>query len=618
MTPTPSPTTDFERHLLQRAHFDRGWALIERFSSLVRESGAPDEHMAAEHIAEQLAGLGIEHEMHEPTLYLSLPRESWVKMDGDRLRAKPPSFSTSTSPAGLSGTAVYVPAERMLGTGDLFESRQGPEVPDVEGKIVLTEGYAMPLTVQRFERAGAIGQIYINPGANIHWGICTPIWGTPTVENVATKPKTPVVAVSNPDGERLRARLSGSVEAATGREASDTMTAGGAELTLHVQLEEGWYPCKLPVATIRGASDEFLLVHGHYDSWDVGIGDNAVGDATLLELARIFHEGREGLRRSLKVAWWPAHSTGRYGGSTWFADEFALELRKRCVAAVNIDSPGCWHATAYEEVMWMAEAETLCRDSIRDATRCEAIGRRPLRAGDYSFNQIGLTSFFMLLSNIPAEEREALGYYPTGGCGGNIAWHTEDDLLDVAERANLERDLKVYVTALTRVLNAEVLPFDFRRTVEELGEALEQYAVAAGERLDLSPALDELGDLLGELDWLYDEDVPLSGNGRPPTRAAEDRRGGGDSLSADRINAILIELARILVPLGYAEGERFEHDPALPRAVIPKLAGVKQIAAVAADDPDRLPFLLTGLRRRVNQVANRLYEAGQVVRAARG
>jgi hypothetical protein len=608
MTPTPSPATALERDLLQRVDFDHGWGLIQRFSTLVRESGAPDEHEAADYIAAQLTALGIEHKVHEPTLYLSLPRESWVEMDGDRLRAKPPSFSASTTTVGLSGTAVYVPADRMRGTGDLFESRQGPELPDVAGKIIVTEGYAMPLTVQRFEAAGATGQIYINPGENIHWGICTPIWGTPTVENLASKPTTPVVAISNPDGERLRALLS---------EPADAGASARVQLTLHVQLEEGWYPCKLPVATVRGASDDFMLVHGHYDSWDVGIGDNAVGDATLLELARIFHEGREGLHRTLKVAWWPAHSTGRYGGSTWFADAFALELRKRCVAAVNIDSPGCWHATAYEEVMWMTEAEALCRGAIRDATECEAVGRRPLRAGDYSFNQIGLTSFFMLLSNIPTEEREALGFYPTGGCGGNIAWHTEDDVLEVAERSNLERDLAVYVTVLTRVLNAVILPFDFRGTVEELGEALEQYAVAAAEWLDLSPALDELAGLRRELDWLYDEDIPISGNGRPPASDVEDERTTPESLTADRVNTMLVELARILVPLGYAEGERFEHDPALPRAVIPRLAAVKALAAVAADDPDRLPFLQTGLRRRVNQVANRLYEAGQVVRLAR-
>jgi hypothetical protein len=284
---------------------------------------------------------------------------------------------------------------------------------------------------------------------------------------------------------------------------------------------------------------------------------------------------------------------------------------------VNIDSPGCWHATAYEEVMWMAEAEALCTGAIRDAARTRAIGQRPLRAGDYSFNQIGLTSFFMLLSNIPSEEREALGFYPTGGCGGNIAWHTEDDVLAVAERVNLERDLTVYVVALSRVLNADILPFDFRQTARELGKALAEYADDAGEWLDLSPALEELEALKRELEWLYDEPLQVSGNGGPPPGHGEGEAKSPGSVPAERVNSVLLELARILVPVGYAEGERFEHDPALPRAVIPKLAGIGDLAERAAADPDNLRFLQTGLRRRVNQVANRLYEAAQVVRRAR-
>jgi len=35
------------------------------------------------------------------------------------------------------------------------------------------------------------------------------------------------------------------------------------------------------------------------------------------------------LRRSVKIAWWPGHSTGRYAGSTWFTDAFALDLDRR-------------------------------------------------------------------------------------------------------------------------------------------------------------------------------------------------------------------------------------------------------------------------------------------------
>ena len=32
-----------------------------------------------------------------------------------------------------------------------------------------------------------------------------------------------------------------------------------------------------------------------------------------------------------------------------------------------------------------------------------------------------------------AERRQQLGYYPVSGCGGNIAWHTEDDTLEIAD-----------------------------------------------------------------------------------------------------------------------------------------------------------------------------------------
>ncbi|MFQ5689855.1 MAG: M28 family peptidase [Gemmatimonadota bacterium] len=567
--------------LREEVSFDLGWSLIERFSQWARESGSADEHRAADAIVRELAELGIGHEIHEPDLYLSLPRDSRVEADGGALsfRAKPPSFSTSTGGGGLAAPLVYVPAAQARGgIGDIFEIAYDEAMPDVLGKIVLTEGYAMPLTVKRFETAGAVGQVYINPGENIHWGICTPIWGTPTEDNWPTRPHTPVVAVNRPAGEALRNRASGET----------------FEVTLHVDLEEGWYRCKIPVATIPGATEEFVLVHGHYDSWDIGIGDNAVGDATLLELARIFDAHRGELRRTLKVAWWPGHSTGRYAGSTWFADRFALDLRKHCVAAVNIDSPGCWHATAYEDVMWMAEAAEHCRRSIRDATGQEATGQRPLRAGDYSFNQLGLTSFFMLLSSIPSEERERLGFYATGGCGGNIAWHTEDDGMDVADRGNLERDLDVYVTALAGVLDAEILPFDFRATAGELGAALGDYQREAGELLDLSPALAELEDLRRELEGLYEGEH-----------------------DAAAVNGVLKELSRILVPLGYAEGERFEHDPALPRAPIPKLAGIRGLRTCAETRPDHLPFLQMGLKRRVNQVANALYEAAETVRRIR-
>src|SRR5574341_1926664 len=402
--------SDAEAKLLADVSVNRGWALIERFADLNRESGGADEFAAADYVISQLQRLRIPHDVHEPRLYLPLPRSASVELPGGiTLKGKPPAFAASTEPAGLTAPIVHVPGAAIKDVADLFEDHRSGGA-DVRGKIVVSEGYAMPLVVERFERAGAAGQVFINPGKNVHWGICTSIWGAPTDKTIERKPRTPVLAIGRPDGDRL----------------TTAIRDGLSQATIKTALEEGWYRCKLPVARIAGASDDFMLVHGHYDSWDVGIGDNAVGDATLLELARIFHAHRKRLRRSLLVAWWPGHSMGRYAGSTWFADRFAMGLRQRCVAALNIDSPGCWQATQYDEVMWMAEAGDLCRRAIRDATGVTPHRLRPIRAGDYSFNQLGLTSFFMLLSNIPKAERDQLGFYPVGGCGGNIAWHTEE------------------------------------------------------------------------------------------------------------------------------------------------------------------------------------------------
>jgi len=568
--------------LLASVSFDQGWSLLDRFSILVRESGTPEERAAANFIATRLESMGIRCELHEPDLYLSIPRSASVASGKNTYDAKPPAFAASTPANGLTAPPYHLRAEPARDTEGLFEAAPDDPPPEVEGKIVVTEGFPMPASVARLEDAGAVGQVYINPGSRIHWGICTPIWGAPGDSQLSRLPKTPVAAINRPDGDRLL----------------KSVWSGAAKITIRTELQKGWYPCLVPVARIDGRDEDFVLVHGHYDSWDVGIGDNATGDATLLELARIFHENRGLLRRSVRIAWWPGHSTGRYGGSAWYADAHALELSRRCVATVNIDSPGCWQATEYDEVPWMAEAGAVCSESIKSATGVKPRRQRPLRAGDYSFNQLGLTSFFMLLSNIPEAERKRLGFYPVGGCGGNIAWHTEKDRLDVADRANLERDLRVYATAIGRFLTDEVVPLDFRETADELSEALESYEVLVDKRFGLLPLRRELDGLRERLKKFYDD-----------VAAAK--------IEPAAANETLLRLSRVLVHLGYAEGERYEHDPALPLVPIPKLARIRELAAMEEDDPERVPFLKTEIQRQINKVMALLVEASEILARAK-
>ena len=575
--------TNLAEALLADVSFDLGWSLLERFAVLVRESGSADERAGAHFIVSRLEAMEIPHTVYEPELYLSIPRGASVEVAGASLTAKPPSFATSTPRKGLSAQPIYVPAAEVADTSTLFESTLDTLPEEVAGKIVVTEGYPMPVAVAQLEAAGAVGQVYINSGSRVHWGICTTIWGTPGESQLHLKPTTPVAAINRPDGDQLIQAIEDGLD----------------RITLHTELQEGWFDCPLPVARIDGREKDFLLAHGHYDSWDIGIGDNAVGDATLLELARIFHGHRDELRRSLRVAWWPAHSTGRYGGSAWYADNFGLELSRHCVATVNIDSPGCRGATNYDQVAWMAEAGEVCRTSIQSVAGIEPGHERPPRAGDYSFNELGISSFFMLLSNMPQEERERLGFYAVGGCGGNIAWHTEADRLEVADRDNLERDLRVYITAILRFLDEEIIPLDFRETMAELNEALEGYEATITKDLgkrgfNLVPVRAAFDALAQRVEAFYES----LEEGLPDPAAA---------------NEALLRLGRFLVHLGYAEGPRFEHDPATPRPPLPKLARVPELEPLREAESDRFLFVMTEARRQLNKVLEGLSEASRLL-----
>ncbi len=573
-----------EKQLLRDVSEKEAWDIVEKFSKLVRVSGSEDEWKAASILVEKLRGLGIDVQVYEPELYLSVPlsAEVMVVVPEDRLlHAKTPSFSASGS---VEGEVIYVPSKRARSTTELFDLMVSTDI-EVDGRIVLTEGLSiMPQAVRYFEEHGAMGQIAIHPGERIHDGIATSIWGTPTPDNVRLKPKTPLAGVNRVDGKYL----------------AEKAKEGRLRTKLTTRLDEGWKKCLIPVAEIKGSKepDRFLLLHGHYDSWHCGVGDNAVGDGAMLEIARIFNLHREEIERSIRIAWWPGHSTGRYAGSTWYCDRFAVDLAENCVAQVNCDSPGCRWATSYDQVMIMAEAQELCTRAIKDVTGLDAKRVRPIKAGDYTFNNVGITSFYMLLSNIPEQVAKAKGLYAVGGCGGNIEWHTEADTIEIADRENLLRDIKVYLITILRVLNSEVLPFDFRRTVVELLQHLQQYSKDATSRFDLSPVVVELSRLKDILEAFY--------------RMSSQETILREEEAVKVVNQILLRLGRILIPLGYACEATFDHDPAVPIPHFPDVAVVRDLNKPVETD-DEYRFLLNHLTRRRNRVVYGLREARRTV-----
>lgn len=550
---------DVEAAVLADVSIDVPWGLVEEFTHLTRLSGSADEAKAVDYITNQLTAFGVPYTVHHPVCLISLPGKATLRTLGEggrEYRIKTPAFSPSTGGKEVTGELIYIPGHQAGGINELFgERRAATGTEDLHGKIVLSDGMGMAARGFDLEKSGAIAALFINPGTGIHEGITTTSWGSPDLDSLGRTPPVPILTINRPDGDDLIRKLS----------------EGPVSVAFSNQVEIGWREIPITIAEIRGNAvpDEFVLVHGHLDSWYVGIGDNATGDATLLELARVFQQHRDKLARSVRIAWWSGHSHGRYAGSTWYADTFALDLMENCVSHVNIDSPGCRWATVYDDVMYVAEAEELAKATIKDVTGQDSTGLRPLRAGDCSFNNIGLPIYFMLSSTMPAELRKEKGYYAVGGCGANIAWHTEDDTLEIADRDNLLRDIKVYAVAVLRSLNAPVHPFDYRAAVDDLRRHVERYADAAGGKFDFGPSLEALAHLRTRLDGFY-----RALESRPPADAA----------SARDANVAQRTLGRELISVNFSRDGRFRQDPAKSTPPIPDLAPATQLGALADGD----------------------------------
>jgi len=570
---------------------DAPWALVEKFSTLVRDSGGKAERRAVDYIMKQLSKWGVPHTLHEPELLISIPKKARLEVitpEARALTAKTPSMSLSTDGRFKRGSLVYVPAQGVGGIIGIFEGL-GEIAQDVSGKVVLAEGYPSPGKVIEFQEKGAVGAIFISPGERIHEGICTSIWGSPDLDTIRRKPQIPVVAINKTEGSWLRALAQ----------------AGPVKVKFSTKLDEGWRPIPVLVAEIRGSEEQnkFVLLHGHIDSWHEGIGDNATGDATLLEVARVLWKHRDALRRSVRIAWWSGHSHGRYAGSSWYADTYALDIDENAIAHINCDSPGCRWASVFEDVFWMSEAEGIGKAVIKDVTGQEAGGGRPLRAGDKSFSNIGVSTFYMLSSTMPQPLVKEKGYYPVGGCGANIAWHTEDDTMEIADRDNLLRDMKVYAAATFRTANSTIHPLDFRATAREFAQTLARYQDAAGTHVDFTPVKNEVEALEDDLERFYDAANALM---QKPVTDPQVRRA----------NEIQRRLARVLVSINYSRAGRFRHDPAVNVPALPDLEPALKFASLPVGS-EAYRITQIHLTRGQNRVIGALREARRILAESR-
>jgi N-acetylated-alpha-linked acidic dipeptidase len=560
--------------LLKRLHAgvsaERLQGHLEWFAGVRRDTGGEGEDAAVAYLTDALEASGVPFVVHEFDAFLSYPRRATLRLLGEEaidLDCVTHSFTRSTGDEGITAPITYV------ADGDFSNAA---------GRVVLVDGLCTPITVLDASRAGVRAIVFANQGDVVHNMIGTTIWGTPSADQLDRLPTLSAVSIAKPDADRLKERLA----------------RGSVDVHLVTEVETGWYRSKLPEAIIEGTdgSDDFVLVGAHYCSWEIGITDNATGDSCLLELARLLHQERGDLKRSVRLCWWPGHSHGRYAGSTWYADTFFHRLADHCIVYHNIDSPGVKGATQYVARHTTAEVQGFCTDVIDRVTgQQDPPIHRPSRAADQAFLANGVPAF-STYPFLPEGHPDRKAW--TGGCANAWWWHSSADTLDKADLDILALDTRVSLTAITDLTNAPLLPIDPSAASAEVLEYATEFASETEGHIDAAA-------FVQAAEGLHEAATDFLAWARRSTGASD----------LQRANDTLMGLSRILLPVTYTQGGRYVHDPAEwspimrntksslfpglnPGLALPDLAGTHTYG-----------FVRAGVVRQLNRTIDALHEA---------
>jgi len=545
---------------------------VDAFDGTERISGTDDEWEAAEYVVETLREYGCEAELHEFEGYISIPEDARVDVTAPTREtfdeAITASFGASTPPGGVSGPVVRI--------DDVTEETVADA--DVEGKIVFTTGLPTPEPITLLDDAGAAAVIYqsVNPD-QLHEMIVTPVWGTPGLDDEAELPALPVAQIGNEAGDWLLARCeAGPVE---------------ATVTTEVTTELTTLPC--PVGRVDGTeSDRYLVVGNHVDSWYEGITDNATAMAATLELARI--AAADPPARGLVFGFWPAHSTGRYAGSAWWADQEWLDLRENGVAYYHLDlngldgADGLWH----QEMAELGDEhldvlETAGDLPLLDGGEAGFLGDdRPARNSDQSFWGAGLSSLLSGARMEPGGEG--------GPVGGGWWWHTPEDTRDKVDVDVLAEETRIAVTLASRLCESPSLPHDYRATAADIREQLAEVEAETGRSFD--GVHEDLDALERALEAAYERMERLDAVGSDAAAAAED---------------LQVTLGNELIPALYTSVRDYDQEPALPHEPLPELR-----RAAGVDGTRRTErFAATTLTREITRLRHRIRNATEAAEA---
>ncbi len=554
-----------------------------------RTAGSENGRRMAEYSRDAMIGAGLDDvAIHELPAVVSYPGHADFRLEGPEetaIQANTLGHSLLTGPEGLRGELLYV------GSG-AFGDYEGK---DARGKIILTELSYSPARHEKQRIAGlkgAVGAVMMNWGppdnTAVPYGSVKPAWGNPTPETIHTEmPTIPCIGIARSAGLRLK----------------EMCAEGAPTVWLRTHVENGWRPVQITIARLPAPdtspeADDFVLVGGHQDSWPgEAATDNAAGNACKIELARAFMKHRDKLRRGLTFGFWTAHETGTMAGSSWFCDRNWDDLRRHCVAYLQIDQPACVGTTEWS-VKSNAELRAF-HSAIEERLLDKPVKwRRQPKNGDSSFFGVGIPMWHGE-GGFTAEQLEATAM-------ANLGWwhHSSENRLDKLDWGLMQEHIRMYAAYLWELTTAPVLPFRFVPVAEDVTARLAELAGPGA-----SVGLDGVAALA--------RDFTARAAAFDAASAAEAARfaeGKGSDAAAARLNAAMKRLSRILVPLQSTAVGSYGHDPygyTPQTTMIPCLYDVPQLDGMA--DGEARWMLETALVRARNRVADALVDSGAII-----
>jgi hypothetical protein len=347
----------------------------------------------------------------------------------------------------------------------------------LEGRVVLSR-YVSPQAVLNAQLRGAVGFVICwetGGEKQIHHSGTAMWWGTPMPEESRWSPAIPVMAVNRDDGDFL-------IDLAKQDKLLLSISCESVERVTDVHLIEAF----LPSTT---GDPHFLLVGAHLDSKHYGATDNATGSAIALSLAAGLASVPE-RRWGVRICWWSGHEFGKYTGSSNYARDRFEELDRYCVAYSNIDMPGMKGAVDFGKITAGPDLFALAEQTVADLTGQRGIAASRVRSWDQSFQNLGISPFFIWTSALPFDSPDK-----TGSGVMPWWWHTEADTVEFCDPQILETDARIYMAGILRLLSQGKLD------AGSLGSAvisrLRELEASLPESLDPKPLREALEDVMG-------------------------------------------------------------------------------------------------------------------------